>query len=98
MESNSSRVEVLDREVALIKHRVQTLEQEQLPRRVAVMEPAVQRMEQKIDELSDQVEKGLKEVKEAIIAQKAFQKAVVAVVLAVVGLVQFLPYIKVLLT
>lgn len=98
MESNSSRVEVLDKELALIKHRVEVLEKEQLPRRVAVMEPAVQRMELKIDELSDTVEKSFKEVKEAIIAQKAFQKAVVAVVVAVVGLVQFLPYIKVLLT
>jgi hypothetical protein len=54
-------------------------------------------MEHKIDVLAKQVEIGLKEVKDAVLSQKALQKGVVAAVIAVVGLVQLLPFLKELL-
>jgi len=92
-----SRMEEVEKELHLTKHRLNVLEQEQLPRRVASLEPIVQRMEYKIDVLAKQVELGLKEVKDAVLSQKALQKGVVAAVIAVVGLVQLLPFLKELL-
>lgn len=92
-----NRLEEAEKELHLTKHRLMVLEQEQLPRRVASMEPIVKRLESKMDELHDQVEVGFREVKESIAAQKALQKGVVITVVALTGLIQLLPYLKGLL-
>lgn len=96
-EHTARRLEETERDLHLAKHRLTMLEQEQLPRRVASMEPVVQRLEEKVDDLHDQVEVGFREVKDSIIAQKALQKAAVTIIAAIVGFVQLLPYLEKLL-
>ena len=88
------RIEQHEKELHLTKHRLTTLEQEQLPRRVASMEPVVQRLEHKLDAIGTQIEEGLESLRAEIIAQKALQKGVVLAVAAVVGLIQLVPYLK----
>jgi len=82
----------------LINHRLKTLEEERLPHRVAIMEPVVKRVEEKMDDLADQMNKGLSEVRDAINGQRSLQKGMVVAVAAVVGLIQLLPLIKEFLT
>lgn|SRR5699024_5666059 len=91
-------VEELKMDQHLIKHRLATLEAEQLPRRVASMEPVVARLEEKMDDLADRVDKGLSEVRDAINGQRHLQKGMILAVAAVVGFIQLLPYLKGLLT
>lgn len=93
----AQRVEQLEKELHLTKHRLIFLEQEQLPRRVASLEPVVQRLENKLDDLGEKFEVGLAEVKEAISSQRSLQKSVVYAVMFLVGFIQLLPYIKELL-
>lgn len=92
------RVEELKMEQHLVKHRLSQLEAEQLPRRVASMEPVVARLEEKMDDLADRVDKGLSEVRDAINGQRHLQKGMVLAVAAVVGVIQLLPYLKGLVT
>lgn len=92
------RIEQAERELHLTKHRLTVLEQEQLPRRVASLEPVVKRLENKLDDISVQLTDGLEEVKDAIAAQKGMQRGIVVTVAAVVGAIQLLPYLKGLLT
>ena len=87
-------VEELKMDQHLVKHRLATLEAEQLPRRVASMEPIVARMEEKMDDLAEQIDSGLSEVRDAINGQRHLQKGMVLAVAAVVGLIQLLPYLK----
>lgn len=94
MEQLLRRLEEVERDAHLTKHRLSTLEQEQLPRRVAALEPVVQRMEHKLDDVAERLEKGLDDVKEAINSQRALQKGVVVAVAAVVGLIQLIPVLK----
>lgn len=102
MEGNSiRRLEEAEKELHLTQHRLTVLEQEQLPRRVAYMEPIVQRLEHKLDDLGvklgdleDKIEIGLSEVKTAIREQKSLQKGVVATIIALTGLIQLVPYLK----
>lgn len=88
------RIEQAERELHLTKHRLTVLEQEQLPRRVASLEPVVKRLEHKLDDISVQLSDGLEEVKDAIAAQKGMQKGIVFTVAAVVGAIQLIPYLK----
>lgn len=92
-----SELERLKMDSHLIQHRLRTLEEEQLPRRVASMEPVVARLELKMDDLAERVDKGLSEVRDAINGQKHMQKGMVFVIVATVGLIQLLPYLKGLL-
>lgn len=92
------RLEQLEKEIHLTKHRLSVLEDEQLPRRVASMEPVVRRLEHKLDDISRQLGDGLEEVKEAIASQKAMQKGVVFTVAGVVGFIQLIPFFKDILT
>jgi hypothetical protein len=95
MEQNHlTKLEQHERDITLANHRLNVLEQEQLPRRVASLEPVVQRLENKMDSLGDTVTEGFEEVKAALLTQKTMQKTVAAVVIFLVGLVQFLPYLK----
>lgn len=105
MESNSTRrLEEAEKELHLTQHRLTVLEQEQLPRRVAYMEPIVQRLEHKMDDLGvrlgsleDKIETGLSEVKTAVREQRSLQKGVVITIVALTGFIQLLPYLKELL-
>lgn len=94
MEQLTRGLEEVKRDVHLINHRLNSIEQEQLPRRVAALEPIVQRMEHKLDDVGQQLELGLAEVKEAINSQRALQKGVVVAIAAIVGLIQLIPFIK----
>lgn len=94
----AQRIEQAERELHLTKHRLTVLEQEQLPRRVASLEPVVKRLEHKLDDISVQLSDGLEEVKEAIASQKAMQKGIVFTVAGVVGFIQMIPFFKDLLT
>lgn len=96
--SELSRTEQLEKEVHLLKHRMQVLEEEQLPRRVASMEPVVRRVEHKLDELSEHVTTGLDEVRAAIMSQRAMIRGSVITIGAIVGFIQLLPIIKELLS
>lgn len=89
-----NKVEELKMEQHLVKHRIATLEAEQLPRRVASMEPVVSRLEQKMDDLAESVDNGLREVRDAINGQRHLQKGMVLAVAAVVGTIQLIPYLK----
>jgi signal transduction histidine kinase len=82
----------------LINHRLKMLEEERLPHRVAIMEPVVKRVEEQLDDISEQMRKGLNEVRDAINDQRSLQKGMVFAVAAVVGIIQLLPFIKGLLT
>lgn len=92
-----TELERLKMDSHLIQHRLHTLEEEQLPRRVASMEPVVARLELKMDDLAQSVDNGLREVRDAINGQKHMQKGMMLAVVATVGLIQLLPYIKGLL-
>lgn len=95
--SELSRTEQLEKEVHLLKHRMQVLEEEQLPRRVASMEPVVRRVEHKLDDLSEHVTTGLDEVRAAIMSQRAMIRGALIAIGAIVGFIQLLPIIKELL-
>ena len=95
--SELSRTEQLEKEVHLLKHRMQVLEEEQLPRRVASMEPVVRRVEHKLDDLSEHVTTGLDEVRAAIMSQRAMTRGALIAIGAIVGFIQLLPIIKELL-
>lgn len=88
----------LERELYLINHRLKTLEDERLPHRLAILEPVVKRVEEKMDDISEQMTTGLREVRDAINEQKSLQKGMVFAVAAVVGVIQLIPFIKGLLT
>jgi hypothetical protein len=92
------RLQILEKEAHLSNHRLTTLEREELPRRVASIEPVVNRLEEKMDEISDHLETGLQGVKTAIVEQRSLQKGVVWAVAVVVGIIQLLPFIKSILT
>jgi len=92
-----TELERLKMDSHLIQHRLRTLEEEQLPRRVASMEPVVARLELKMDDLAQSVDNGLREVRDAINGQKHMQKGMMLAVVATVGLIQLLPYLKGLL-
>lgn len=94
----TSRTEQLEKEVHLLKHRITVLEEEQLPRRVASLEPVVRRMEHKLDDISVLVTEGLEKVNQAITSQKAMMKGVAATIVTIVGIVQLLPFFRELLT
>ncbi len=94
----AQRIEQAEKELHLTKHRLSVLEQEQLPRRVASLEPVVKRLESKLDDIGIQLTDGLEEVKDAIAAQKGMQRGVVLTVAGVVGFIQLIPFLKDLLT
>ena len=96
-EQLQAEVERLKMDNHLVNHRLKSLEDEQLPRRVASMEPVVARLELKMDDLADRVEKGLGEVKDAINGQKHMQRGMILAVAATVGFIQLLPYLTGLL-
>lgn len=95
-EDQARRLE-LEKELHLQQHRITVLENENLPRRVASLEPVVKRLEDKLDDLGDSVEQGFKEVKEVLHSQKGMQKGAVWAVMALVGFIQLLPLLKTLL-
>lgn len=92
------RLQLLEKEVHLSNHRLTVLEREELPRRVATIEPVVNRLEEKMDEISEHLESGLQGVKTAIVEQRSLQKGVVWAVAVVVGIIQLLPFLKSILT
>lgn len=95
MDEHSARIlDEVVKDLHLTKHRITVLEQEQLPRRVASMEPVVQRLENKVDNLHDQVEKGFREVRESMVSQKAIQKGAATIIIVVVGAIQLIPVIQ----
>lgn len=94
MEQLLRRLEEVERDAHLTKHRLTALEQEQLPRRVAALEPVVQRMEHKLDEGFERLEKGIDQARADISSQRALQKGVVVAVAAIVGLIQLIPVLK----
>lgn len=93
-EHAARRIEEAEKELHLAKHRLAALEQEQLPRRVASMEPIVQRLEHKLDDLGDRFDEAFSELKASIGEQKALQKGVIVAVVGITGLIQLLPYLK----
>lgn len=97
-QDTARRLQTLEQEVRLNGHRLTVIEREELPRRVASIEPVVNRLEEKMDEMSEHLEKGLQEVKTAIVEQRSLQKGVVWAVAVIVGVIQLLPFFKDLLT
>lgn len=91
------RLEQAEKELHLTKHRLAVLESEQLPRRVASIEPVVQRLEAKMDGLDEQVRSGFESVREELSSQRSMLKGAAFAVAAIVGLIQLLPYLKELL-
>lgn len=91
---DTSRTEQLEKEVHLLKHRINVLEEEQLPRRVATMEPVVRRMEHKLDDITELVTEGLEKVNKTLVAQKAVMAGVTATIVVLVGIVQLWPILK----
>jgi len=87
----------VEKELHLQQHRITVLEQENLPRRVASLEPVVKRLESKLDDLGDDVTNGFREVKEALNTNKGMQKGATLAIVAVVGIIQLLPLLKTLL-
>lgn len=99
MDQDTARsLQILEKEMHLSNHRLSVLEREELPRRVASIEPVVSRLEEKMDEISDHLETGLEGVKTAIVEQRSLQRGVVWAVAVVVGIIQLLPFIKSILT
>lgn len=97
--------EQLERELGELKmlhriteHRLTQIEKEQLPQRVANIEPMVKRIELNLDDLNKQVTLGLREVRDAVNAQKSMHRGVVLAVAVIVGFVQLLPLLKGILT
>lgn len=88
------RLEKAERDLHLTNHRLSVLEQEQLPRRVASMEPVVQRLEGKMDDLGDKLENGLTEVKQELVAQRGMIKGVLVTVAALFALIELIPILK----
>jgi len=93
-EQLQAEVEKLKMDNHLMNHRLKSLEDERLPSRVASMEPIVARLELKMDDLAARVDHGLMEVRDAINGQKHMQKGMALAVVATVGLIQLLPYLK----
>lgn len=89
-----TRLEKAEKDLHLTNHRLSVLEQEQLPRRVASMEPVVQRLEVKMDDLGEKLETGLCSVQQELVAQRGVIKGVALAVAVVVGLIEFMPYLK----
>lgn len=88
------RLENIHSDTRLAAHRLASLEKEDLPKRVAQIEPVVSRVEDKVDELvtkMDSMGTSIGEVKSA-------QKGMIWVVGAIVGLIQLVPVVKDLLT
>ncbi len=73
---------------------VKPIEKEDLPKRVAQIEPVVSRVEDKVDELVAKVDSMGTSIGEV----KSAQKGMIWVVGAIVGLIQLVPVVKDLLT
>lgn len=97
MEEIARRLELTEREVHLVKHRIQALENEKLPQRVANLEPIVRRIEESTTSIEDKLDSGLSSIREELAGQRALQKGIVLAVAAVVGLIQLIPTLRSLL-
>jgi len=87
-------VEELSRDVHTLKHRVEKLEQERLPTRVAQLEAVVPRVEQAVEEINKNMLKGISEIKTELSSQRAVMKGVAVTLSAVVALLGALLTLK----
>ena len=88
------RLETNQSDIRLATHRLSALEKEELPKRMAQIEPVVTRVEDKVDEIvakMDNMGTSIGEVKSA-------QKGMIWVVGAIVGFIQLVPLVKDLIT
>jgi|SRR5690606_26894074 len=88
------RLESIHSDTRLAAHRLAAIEKEDLPKRVAQIEPVVSRVEDKVDELVAKVDSMGTSIGEV----KSAQKGMIWVVGAIVGLIQLVPVVKDLLT
>ena len=88
------RLESIHSDTRLAAHRLASLEKEDLPKRVAQIEPVVSRVEDKVDELVSKLDNMGTSIGEV----KSAQKGMIWVVGAIVGLIQLVPVVKDLLT
>lgn len=88
------RLETQQSDLRLYGHRLSALEREELPRRMAQVEPVVRRIDEKVDLIGGKLDAGLAEVRAALLAQKSMQRGIVWTVGIVVGAIQFLFMLK----
>ena len=84
------RVELVEGDLRLVQHRLTILEEEDLPRRVAAVEPTVRRVETKLDTVADKIDK----LNEAVIEQRGTQKLIFTVAGVIVVVLQLIPLVK----
>lgn len=88
------RLETQQSDLRLFGHRLGALEKEDLPRRLAQVEPVVRRVDEKVDAIASKLDAGMAEVKAAILVQKTMQRSIVWTVGIVVGAIQLLFMLK----
>ena len=88
------RLEKNQSDVRLIDHRMSAIEREELPRRMASVEPVVSRVEGKVDEIVEKMDSMGNSIGEL----RSAQKGMIWVVGAIVGFIQLIPMLKDLVT